>query len=145
MSCNRAATSNRSRCSSVKSRARDHEETPNATRRQCAAVGVRLRPDAGAVLPLVALLEDSDHLCAELAANALVEIGAPAVTALIDVLSGGSRPARLQAARALAQIGDQRAIPALFAVLDEDSALLEYWAAEGLERMGVGMAFFSPD
>jgi len=44
----------------------------------------------------------------------------------------------------LALIGDPQTIPALFAALQEDSALMEYWANEGLERMGVGMAFFKP-
>jgi hypothetical protein len=45
----------------------------------------------------------------------------------------------------LAQIGDPRSIPALFTALDEDSALMEYWASEGLEKMGVGIVFFEPD
>jgi HEAT repeat protein len=113
--------------------------------RQCAALGLRLQPMEAAVAPLVALLEDDDYLCADLAADALVAIGAPAVTPLLEVLAGGAPQARVKAARALAQIGDLRAIPGLFAVLDEDSALLEYWAAEGLDRMGVGMVFFDPD
>jgi HEAT repeat protein len=46
--------------------------------------------------------------------------------------------------RALARIGDQRAIPALFRALDDESALIEYWATKGLEDMGVGMIFFEP-
>jgi hypothetical protein len=29
-------------------------------------------------------------------------------------------------------------------LLDSDSAVLEHWASEGLEKMGVGMSFFSP-
>ena len=93
---------------------------------------------------LVAMLGDPDRLCAELAADALVAIGAPAVEALLEVLENGSPQARLGAARALAQIGDERAIPAFFSLLDDDSALLEYWAGEGLERMGIGMLFFDP-
>ncbi len=44
----------------------------------------------------------------------------------------------------LAAIGDPRAVPALYAVLEDDSALLVYWAEQGLERMGVGMIFFKP-
>jgi HEAT repeat protein len=52
--------------------------------------------------------------------------------------------ARLEAARSLARIADPRAIPALFDTLDEDSALIEYWANEAFEKMGVGMAFFKP-
>jgi len=60
------------------------------------------------------------------------------------VLNSSPQAARLEAARALALIADQRAIPSLFQALDGESALLEYWANEGLERMGVGMAFFIP-
>jgi HEAT repeat protein len=59
-------------------------------------------------------------------------------------LRGDYPAARIQAARALALIGDTRAIPELFNALDGDSALLEYWAGEGLEKMGVGMVFFTP-
>ena len=51
---------------------------------------------------------------------------------------------RLEAARALSEIGDTRAIPVLFKALEEGSVVLEYWASEGLEKMGVGMTFFEP-
>jgi HEAT repeat protein len=57
----------------------------------------------------------------------------------------GEHVARLEAVRALAKIGDERAIPALFDALDNDSALIEYWASEGLEKMGVGMVFYKPE
>jgi HEAT repeat protein len=117
----------------------------DASVRQCAALGLRLHPHPDAVPSLIERLQDADYLCAELAADALVQIGQTAVPALLDVLADGAPRPRLHATRALAQIGDTRAIPALFRVLDEDSALLEYWAAEGLERMGVGMVFFGPD
>jgi hypothetical protein len=33
----------------------------------------------------------------------------------------------------------------MFAALNEDSALIEYWANEGLDRMGVGMKLFAPE
>lgn len=112
--------------------------------RQCAALGLRLHPDSQAVPALIAALDDTDHLVAELAADALAAIGNEAVPALLEVIQKGSHPARLEAVRALATIGDTRAIPALYAALDEDSALMEYWATEGLERMGVGMIFFKP-
>jgi len=32
----------------------------------------------------------------------------------------------------------------LMKALEEDSALMEFWAQEGLERLGVGMLFFKP-
>jgi HEAT repeat protein len=119
-----------------------HDE--DAAIRQCAAMGARKQPDPQTVPALIEMLSDKDHLCASLAADALATIGAPSVPALIEVLQNGRQSARLEAVRALANIGDQRSIPALFNVLDEESALLEYWATEGLERMGVGMNFFEP-
>lgn len=119
-------------------------EDEDAGVRQCAALGARKQPDARAVPALIRMLSDEDHLCADLASDALATIGSPAVPALIEVLQNGHQAARLEAVRALATIGDQRAIPALFSVLDEESALMEYWATEGLERMGVGMNFFKP-
>jgi HEAT repeat protein len=117
----------------------------HASVRQCAALGLRIHPDAQSVPSLVAALSDPDGLVARLASDALVRIGEPAVQFLLDVLGNGARSARLEAVRALAYIGDQRSLPALYAILDEESALMEYWAIEGLERMGVGMLLFSPD
>jgi HEAT repeat protein len=116
----------------------------DASVRQCAALGLRQRPDARAVAGLVRALDDPDALVRRLAGEALEAIGGEAVPALLEVMGGGSQTARLEAVRALATIGDARSIPALFAAL-EGSALLEYWANEGLERMGVGMRFIIPE
>jgi hypothetical protein len=33
----------------------------------------------------------------------------------------------------------------LFEELDDSSALIEYWASEGLEKMGVGLVYFKPE
>jgi HEAT repeat protein len=112
--------------------------------RQCAALGLRKRPDPQAVPALIAALSDPDPLCATLAADTLIIIGEPSVLPLLERLSNGSRAFQLEAVRALAMIGDKRAIPAFFNLLDEDSAIMEYWANTGLERMGVGMTFFKP-
>ena len=79
-----------------------------------------------------------------LAVDALTSIGAEAVEPLIEVLKNGSQKARLAAIQALARIADTRSIPALFDALDTDSALMDYWATEGLEKMGVRMSFFKP-
>ena len=112
--------------------------------RQCAALGLRRQPHDLAVPALIAALKNPDHLLSNLAGDALTAIGAPAVPALLDVMQHGSQPDRLVAVRALAMIGDHRSIPVLFEALSEDSMLIEYWANEGLERMGVGMTFFKP-
>lgn len=117
---------------------------PELSVRQCAALGLRQQPNTRAVADLIALLDASDSLTADLAADALVAVGKPAVEPLLAVLADGQPRARLLAAKALALIGDPQAIPALFYALEEDSALLEYWASEGLDRMGIGMTFFKP-
>lgn len=112
--------------------------------RQAAALALQRQPDGRAIPLLVALLPGPDALLARLAGNALVAIGAEAVPALLEVMQNGSPAARLEAVRALALIGDVRAIPVLFSALEEESALIEFWATQGLERMGVGMVFFKP-
>ncbi len=117
---------------------------PDPTVCQCAALGLRQQPNPQAVPALLAMLDASDGLTADLAADALAAVGGPAVESLLAVLADGQQQSRLRAAKALALIGDPRAIPALFYALDEDSALLEYWASEGLDRMGIGMTFFKP-
>ncbi len=119
-------------------------EDEDVSVRQCAALAITQHGDARAVPGLVRLLSDPDSLLARLAANALVAIGTPAVPPLLELLRDGKPLARFEAVRALALIGDPRAIPALMAVLEEDSTLMEYWADEGLRRMGVGMVYFAP-
>ena len=117
---------------------------PNPRLRQCALLGLRLQPDERLLSRAPALLADRDALTASLAADALIALGAQATPALVKTLQVAPQSARLQAIRALARIQDPRSIPVLFKALDEDSALVEYWASEGLERMGVGMTFFKP-
>ncbi len=112
--------------------------------RQVAALGLRHQPTPRAIEALIPLLDSPDRLLAHLAADALAAIGAAATDALIGVLRAGSPAAQIEAARALAQIGDKRSIPALFEALDSPSPVVEHWANEGLERMGVGMVFFNP-
>lgn len=117
---------------------------PDPAVRQCAALGLGKQLQPRAIPTLLQALSDSDSLVARLAANALVAIGASSVEPLSSLLGSAPQRVQLEAARALALIGDPGAIPALFNALDGDSTLLEYWANEGLERMGVGMSFFKP-
>ncbi len=112
---------------------------------QCAAIALRERPHATAIPELVKLLGSEDRMLAHLAADALIAAGKAATAALLEVVEKGEQPARLEAVRALASIGDTDSVAALFKLLDSDSALMEYWANEGLEKMGIGMAFFNPD
>jgi HEAT repeat protein len=112
---------------------------------QCAAVGLRERPDVYALPELIGLLGHKNRLLDRLVGDALIALGKDATPQLLHVVQhSSSKHAKLQAVRALAFIGDYSSISALFKLLDEDSMLLEYWASLGLEKMGVGMTFFNP-
>lgn len=115
--------------------------------RQCAALGLAQqgKPDESAAQPLIRALSDEDTLVGNLAVKALVNIGKPAVLSLIETVNSGSQSARILALRALVEIRDPRAIPVMMQVMDEDSALLQHWAKEGLERLGLDMVYMKPE
>ncbi len=119
-------------------------DDPTPEVRQCAALGLAEKPEESAIQPLVRALTDGDALVNSLAANALIQIGKSAVPALIEVMDGNIQSARIHALRALAEIRDHRAIPAMMKVMDEDSALLQHWAKEGLEQLGLDMVYLKP-
>lgn len=112
--------------------------------RQCAALGLSFKPDESATEPLVHALSDEDTLVGNLAIKALVKIGKVAVPALIETVKSGSQCSRILALRALVEIRDHRAIPVMMQVMNEDSALLQHWAKEGLERLGLDMVYMKP-
>jgi len=112
--------------------------------RQCAALGLAASPDEGAIQPLIRALSDEDSMVGNLALNALVKIGSAAVPSLIEVVENAPQSARIHALRALAEIRDHRAIPVMMQVMGEDSALLQHWAKEGLERLGLNMVYIKP-
>jgi len=112
--------------------------------RQCAALGLAARPDESAIQPLSRALSDQDSLVGNLAVNALVKIGSTAVPSLIEIVKSAPQSARIHALRALAEIRDHRAIPVMMQVMGEDSALLQHWAKEGLERLGLNMVYIKP-
>ena len=113
--------------------------------RQAAAMAFCHHPHPQAVLPLIRILSDPDTLTAKLASNALALIGTEATPALLDVLKNGTGSAILEAARALAEIKDPRAIPGLMKALETDSALLQYWVGNGLDKLGLGMVYLKPE
>lgn len=112
--------------------------------RQCAALGLAASPDENAIQPLIRALSDEDRIVGNLAVNALVKIGSAAVPSLIEVVKSAPQSARIHALRALAEIRDHRAIPLMMQVMGEDSALLQHWAKEGLERLGLNMVYIKP-
>lgn len=113
--------------------------------RQCAALGLAQKPGEAATQPLVRALSDSDALVCQLAGNALIAIGKPAVPSLIEAVKSEAQSVRIHALRALAEIKDYRAIPALMQCIEEDSAVLGHWAKEGLERLGLDMIYLKPE
>ena len=117
---------------------------PDPDVRACAAQGLGELDAEEAVAGLVRCMADPSPFVSRIAADGLARIGPPAVTALIAALQEGEVLARAGAARALSFIQPEDAIPALYAALDDPSAVVTYYAEEALERMGVGLVFFRP-
>jgi hypothetical protein len=113
--------------------------------RQAAALGLSGHPAEAAISPLIRALSDADSMVSGLACNALVEIGKPAVPALLEMPKDVPQMARINAIRALAEIADHSAIPALMAALEDDSVMIQHWAEEGLERLGLDMIYLKPE
>lgn len=120
-------------------------DDPASEVRQAAALGLYSHPTEAAIQPLIRALSDPDALVSDLARNALVAIGKPAVPFLLNVSSAEPQRMRINALRALAEIADYGAIPTLMAALEEDSAILQHWAEEGLERLGLNMMYLKPE
>jgi len=112
--------------------------------RQCAALGLGIKASESAINPLVQALSDTNPMVGNLALNSLVKIGKASVPALIDSVKTDSQSARIYALRALAELRDHRAIPVMMQVMEEDSVLLQHWAKEGLERLGLDMVYIKP-
>lgn len=110
--------------------------------RACAIYALGSRPES--VSALVACLADPSQFIARTAADALQHMGKPAVVNLIEALKSENAQVRGLAARALAHIKDTSSIPALFNALEDESAFVQFWADEALERMGVGQVYFKP-
>ncbi len=117
---------------------------PDVSVRQCAALGLRQQPTQDAIPALLEAMHDPDQLLARLAGDALIALGALAVSPLTEVLRDINPSVRIEAARALAHINDSAVIAPLFAALEDRSALVIYWAELGLQRMGVGMVYYNP-
>ena len=112
--------------------------------RAAAALALCNHPDESAIEALIKSLADEDSLTAGLAGNALVKIGSPSVPSLLTVMSEAPTGIRIIVLRALSEIRDHRAIPVMMKSLSEESAVLQYWAQEGLERLGLDMIYGKP-
>lgn len=114
--------------------------------RAAAALALCNHPHESAIAALIKTLADEDSLTAGLAGNALAKIGSPSVPSLLKVMDEAPTGIRAQsmALRALSDIRDHRAIPVMMKCLSGESAVLQYWAQEGLERLGLNMVYIKP-
>ncbi len=112
--------------------------------RAAAALALCNHPHESAVDALSQSLFDADALTAGLAGTALVKIGSPSVPNLLEVMKGAPMGVQILALRALSDIRDHRAIPVMMKVLNEESAVLQYWAQEGLQKLGLDMIYGKP-
>lgn len=117
---------------------------PSPEVRQAAALGLGAHPSEAAIPELVRSLYDPDPMVGGLAGNALTRVGSASVPALIDVLAEAPQGIRILALRALVELEDHRAIPAMMKIIQDDSAVLGHWAQEGLERLGLNMVYIKP-
>ena len=119
------------------------DSTPEV--RQAAALGLCSHPDETAIRPLIRALNDGDSMVSDLARNALVVTGKAAIPSLLEIPENVPQRARINALRAVAEIGDYSAIPTLMAALENDSVMMQHWAEEGLERLGLNMVYLKPE
>jgi HEAT repeat protein len=113
--------------------------------RGAAALALAAHPDGAAIAPLVSLLSDEDNVAAVMAVHALAKIGSEAVPQLVEAFEGAPRRGQIQIVRALAELRDARAIRLMLNAQAQDSAALQYWAQQGLERLGLNMVYLKPD
>ena len=114
----------------------------------CAALSLRLNPNPKAIPQLIPLLGNPDQLLSRLAGGALIALGFQATQALINVLESPdnvNQGSRVEATRALSEIQDPASISTLFKIYQDGSSMMQHWAEQGLNRMGIGMVFFDPN
>ncbi|MBL8091583.1 MAG: HEAT repeat domain-containing protein [Anaerolineales bacterium] len=114
--------------------------------RAAAALAIMNHPSEEAVGALIKTLYDEDSLTATLASNALVKIGASATAPLLTVMEEANTNVRILAIRALSEIKDHRAIPIMMKCLnnENESAVIQYWAVQGLNKLGLDMVYINP-
>jgi HEAT repeat protein len=112
--------------------------------RLCALRAMCEQPTPQAKQDLARNLGGSDPMAARLAGNALIRLGGEALEPLTAALREGTPQARIEAARALAELRHPEAIAPLFAALEDQSTIVRHWAEVGLERLGQNYVFFAP-
>ena len=118
---------------------------PAAEVRAAAALALAAHPEDSAAPALARALDDEDNVVAVLAVSALVSVGKNAVPAVLDEFPRSSQRGRIQGMRALAELRDHSAIPLMMKAIEEDSAMLRYWAEQGLNGLGLDMVYIKPE
>jgi HEAT repeat protein len=90
------------------------------------------RVDPATIGSLIDGLASKDGLVRESARVSLVAVGRPAVGPLVKSLAVRNRQVRWEAAKALSQIADPAAAPALVRALEDDEFSVRWLAAKGL-------------
>lgn len=93
-------------------------------------------PDIAAIPSLIADLAGKDGMVREKARRSLVGIGGPAVAPLVEALNDPNEQLRWEAAKALGQIADPAAAPALVEALTDKVFDVRWLAADGLIAVG---------
>ena len=89
-----------------------------------------------AVNPLIACLEDGEDEVRWEAADALVEIGRPAMESLLRMVDRGSGLAKSEAIGVLGRLGDSQAIGPIIENLRDDDKRVRWAASKALAEMG---------
>ncbi len=85
--------------------------------------------------PFITLLSSTDSKLRRRARKILVSVGRPAVSSLSHVLENSTvYKARWEAAKALGEIGDAKAIPSLVLALEDSHSDVVWLAAEALKK-----------
>jgi hypothetical protein len=89
-----------------------------------------------AIKRLITELGSRDGMVRQRARQSLVAIGKPAVISLVKLLRDRNDQVRWEAAKALGEIDDRRAVPALIVALEDEEFEVRWLAAEGLISLG---------
>lgn len=114
------------------------DENADVRRKACEALGA-LGPRAEGAMDLLLerLILDDDAAVQDAAANALAQVGEPAVESLVDLLERGGPELQWRAARALGQIGKaaQSAVPQLERAFDSSSVQVQIEAVDAVWKI----------
>ena len=96
----------------------------------------RKNPNKAEIESWITELRDRDGMTREQARDRLVQLGPPATSLLLPLLSDHESQTRWEAAKALCEIADPTSIPALLHALEDDDNDVSWLAAEALAAIG---------